>query len=167
MRQLFPRIVLLALLTAVFALPASAQETTDTPATSTGTLEFDPTVCYEFDDGSTLSDECIAMIEAYPTPPVVEVGQDGYTLDTYSFWRVGPDPIPTFDAANGGQNGEIAQGFNFVRAIDLSVEGWIQIEGGKWIRESDARYSQPSYLTGVTFDNALEYPFAFVLDLSR
>ena len=156
-------ITLLALLALGMAVSASAQ---DAPAAA-GTLEYDPTVCYEFTDGGPLSDECTAMIEAYPAPVVEPVEQDRFTLSTYSFWRVGPDPIPTFDAANGGQNGEIAQGFNFVRAIDLSVEGWIQIEGGKWIRESDARFSQPSFLTGVTFDNGLEFPFAFVLDLSR
>ena len=163
MQQLRTTITLLALLALGMAVPASAQEA---PAPASA-LEYDPTVCYEFTDGGELSDECLAMIEAFPTPPVEAVDQDRYTLSVYSFWRVGPEPIPTFDAANGGQNGEIAQGFNFVRAIDLSVEGWIQIEGGKWIRASDATYSQPSYLTGVTFDNGLEYPFAFVLDLSR
>lgn len=163
MQQLRITITLLALVAFGMAVPASAQET----SASSGVPEYDPSVCYEFNDGGELSEECLAMIEAYPVPPVENIDQDRYTLSTYSFWRVGPDPIPTFDAANGGQIGEIAQGFNFVRAIDLSVEGWIQIEGGAWIRESDATYSQPSYLTGVTFDDGLEYPFAVVLDLSR
>jgi hypothetical protein len=146
-------------------MPAAAQEATAEAAD--GTLEFDPTVCYEFNDGSPLSEECLAMIEAHPRPDVEAVEQDRYSLDTFSFWRVGPDPIPTFDGPGGGQNGEIAQGFNFVRAIDLSVDDWLQIQGGSWIRRSDATYSQPSFLTGVTFENGLEYPFAQVLDLSR
>jgi hypothetical protein len=154
MRRFIP-ISLFVLLIMVF--PAAAD-----------TLQFDPTVCAEFTDGGTLSDECLQMIETYPTPPDVEhVDQDRYTLDTYSFWRVGPDPIPTFDAPDVGPTGEIAQGFNFVRAIDLSNENWIQIEGGKWIRRSDATFSQPSYFTGVTIEDDLEYPFAFILDLSR
>ena len=86
---------------------------------------------------------------------------------TYSFWRVGPDPIPEFDAPDGNQISEIPQGFNFVSAIDLSIPDWIQIEGGKWIRKSDAKFVQPSFFTGVTLSNDLEYPFAFVLDKSR
>ena len=72
------------------------------------------------------------MIDAYPMPPnVTAIEQDRYTLDSYSFWRVGPDAIPTFDAPNTDPTGEIPAGFNFVNAIDLSVDGWIQIEGGQ------------------------------------
>ncbi|MFN8448207.1 MAG: L,D-transpeptidase [Anaerolineae bacterium] len=163
MRRLLPLFVLAVL---IFALPASAQDAAATEAADG--LPYDPTVCADFNDGGALGDACLAMIAAYPTPPeITPVEQDRYTLDTYSFWRVGPDPTPTFDAPGGGQNGEIPQGFNFVRAIDLSVDGWIQIEGGKWIQQDVARFSQPSYFTGVTLDDGLEYPFAFVLDLSR
>src|SRR3990167_7315426 len=110
MRRLIP---LFALLTVVFATPTAAADT----------LQYDPTVCADHTDGSALSDDCLTMIETYPVPPAVEaVEQYGYTLDTFSFWRAGPDPIPTFDVPSGNPNGEIAQGFNFVRAIDLSVD---------------------------------------------
>ncbi len=155
MRRLIPLFALLAL---ALAAPASAA---DTP-------KYDPTVCADHIDGSALDAACQQMIDAYPTPPeLTAVSQDKYTLDTYSFWRVGPDPIPTFDAANGNPIGEIAHGFNFVHAIDLSVDDWIQIEGGKWIQRADARFTQPSYFTGETISDGLEYPFAFILDKSR
>lgn len=138
------------------------------PAVSAQTLTFDPTVCAEHIDGSALSADCLAMIEAFPRPPhVEEIEQDGYTLDTYSFWRVGPDPVPTYSQPGGDPTGEIPQGFNFVRAIDLSIEGWMQIEDGRWLQQSMARWTQPSYFTGVTISDGLEYPFAWVLDLSR
>ena len=160
MRRVLPLLVLLAISTLVFAVPVAAQDTPE--------LAYDPTVCAEHQDGSDLPADCAAMIEAYPEPPNVEhVEQDRFTLDTYSFWRVGPEPIPTFDAPDVGPTGEIPQGFNFVNAIDLSVDGWLQIEGGKWIRRDDARFSQASYFTGVTIDDGLAYPFAFILDLSR
>lgn len=155
MRRLLP---LFALLTVVLAVPAAAADT----------LQYDPTVCAPFTDGGTLSAECQQMIATYPVPPDLQpVPQDKYTLDTYSFWRVGPDPIPTFDGPGGNQIGEIAHGFNFVRAIDLSVHDWIQIEGGQWIRSADARYSQPSYFTGDTISDGLQYPYGIILDLSR
>ena len=154
----FRRISLIAVLLLFGALSASAS---DQP------LVYDPSVCAEFTDGRPLSEACLAMIEAFPRPLVTEIPQDRYTLSFYSFWRVGPDPIPTFDSPNGAVNGEIPRGFNFVRAINLDVEGWLQIEGGRWIRRDDARFTQPSFLTGVEITDGLEHPFAFVLDLSR
>lgn len=137
------------------------------PATASEPTEFNPTVCEAFTDGGPLSVECEAMIEAFPRPPVEPISQDLFTLSHYSFWRVGPDPVPTFDAPGSGPTGEIPQGFNFVNVIDLSVDDWLQIEGGRWVRREDARYAEPSYFTGVTLPDGLEYPFAWVLDLSR
>ncbi len=157
MRRLIPLLVLLAAF--VIVAPAAADSSLPT---------FDPTVCSQFTTGGTLSDTCLQMIQDYPRPPDVKaVAQDKYTLDTYSFWRVGPKPTPEFDAANGNQDGVIPQGFNFVSAINTSVDGWIQIEGGQWIRTSDAKYTQPSYFTGETINDGLKYPFAFVLDKSH
>ncbi len=152
------RLLLFTLFLLLIAPAASAQDS----------LDFDPTVCAEHIDGSELDAECLAMIEAFPRPPHVEaIDLDAYTLDTYSFWRVGPDAIATYAAAGGDMNGEIPAGFNFVRAIDLSVEGWLQIEDGRWIQRDLARWTQPSYFTGVTIEDGLENPFAWVLDLSR
>lgn len=138
------------------------------PAVAAQTLEFDPTVCAEDNDGDELSADCVAMIEAFPRPPYVEsIEQDTYTMDNYSFWRVGPEPVATYAQPGSDPTGEIPQGFNFVRAIDLSVEGWMQIEDGRWLQRDVARWTRPSYFTGVTITDGLEYPFAWVLDLSR
>ena len=152
------RFLLIVLVLLAFALPASAA---DTP-------KFDPTVCAQFTTGGPLSAACQQIIATYPRPDVTPIEQDRYTLDHYSFWRVGPDPTPEFDAPDGNQISEIPHGFNFVSAIDLSHDGWIQIEGGNWIRKTDAKYSQASYFTGETLgNNDLTYPFAFVLDKSH
>lgn len=145
---------------AVLAFPSAAQEPS---------LEFDPTVCAEFNDGSELGADCLTMIETFPRPPhIEEIAEDRYTLSTYNFWRVvGDPPVATFDGPNGGVNGEIAAGYNFVRGIDSSVEGWLQIEGGSWMQADQLLYVQPSYFNGVTIQDGLENPFAFVLDKSR
>ena len=129
-------------------------------------IAYDPAVCAEFDDGRELSEACAAMIAAFPRPLVEEIPFDGYTLDTYSFWRVGPDPVPTFDGPGGNVTGEIPRGFNFVHAVDLSVEGWLQIVDGRWLRQDDARWTQPSFFKGVTLTEDVELPFAWVLDMS-
>jgi hypothetical protein len=136
-------------------------------AVNSQTLRFDPTVCAEYNDGGELGDECLEMIEAFPRPPVQPIPQDRFTLSYYSFWRIGPEATPTYDVPDGSPTGEIPAGFNFVRAVDLTNENWLQIEGGRWLRRSDARFAEPSYFTGVQITNGLEYPFAWVLDLSR
>ncbi|MDX2162640.1 MAG: L,D-transpeptidase [bacterium] len=138
---------------------------TATPRVSAG--GFDPSVCAAFTDGRELSAECAAMIAQFPRPIAEEVPLDGYTLSTYTFFRVGPDPTPTFDAPNGNVTGEIPQGFNFVRAVDLNVDGWLQIEDGRWLQRERAREANPSYFRGVTLSEETVYPFAWVLDLSR
>ncbi len=128
---------------------------------------FDPTVCAPFTDGGELSPECLAIIEANPRPLVNQVPLDAYTIDTYSFWRVGRDATPTYDAPGGNLIGEIPAGFNFVNAINTNVEGWLQIQGGQWIERNRATYAQPSFFRGVTLQSDTVLPFAFVLDLSR
>jgi hypothetical protein len=129
--------------------------------------KYDPTVCEGSDEAEELSESCLNMIEAFPRPVVGEIPEDRFTLSNYSFWRVGPDPVAKFDGPNGNVSGEIPRGFNFVNAVNTSVDGWLQIEGGDWIRTSDAQYREPSYFKGVKILNGLEHPFAFVLDLSN
>jgi hypothetical protein len=153
-------------ITAFGLTSATAQDTTLTEPI----MAYDPTVCQAFTDGSDLSAECLAMIEAYPRPALQPVMQDAVTLDNFSFWRVGGQtPVPTYDGPNGNLTGEIPIGFNFVRAIDWSVDGWLQIEGGRWITRDFATWTQPSFFTGVAIpeDFNPDYPFAWVLDLSR
>ncbi|MCC7448471.1 MAG: L,D-transpeptidase [Anaerolineae bacterium] len=137
------------------------------PAHAQNTLEYDPLVCTNDNAGKPLSPACADMIKAFPRPDVQEIKQDKQTLSAYSFWRVGPEPTNTYDQPNGAVTGQIPKGFNFVRAIDQSVDGWIQIQGGKWVNKADAKESSPSYFVGVTFPKGYKYPFAFVLDKSH
>lgn len=157
----FASFTCIVLLCALLVLPAAAQEAAEVPQA------YDPSVCENDNTGAPLSDACTAMIAAFPEPQVEDVAQDRYTLSSYSFWRIGPGATPTYDAPGGNVIGEIPAGFNFVRAIDFSVEGWLQIEGGQWISRATAVYSEASYFTGVLLDETdLDYPFAWVLDLS-
>jgi hypothetical protein len=151
-------VITLCLALVTIAFPAAAQQATPTA--------FDPSVCASAGEGEALTPACLAMIEAFPRPSVIEVPQDTSTLGLYSFWRVGPDAVPTYDAPGGNVVGEIARGFNFVNVIQRA-DGWLQIEGGQWIAEASASYREPSYFTGVQLLNGLEHPFAWILDLSR
>ena len=124
-------------------------------------LEYDPTVCW---DGNDKSDACYAMMQAFPKPDFENISPDSMTLDTYSFWQVGPDPVNLFDAPAGNVIGQIPAGYNFINAIDLSVDGWIQRVGGEWVERSGARYAEASYYTGVLVSEDWQYPFVEILD---
>ncbi len=152
-------LVMVAVLLLASSVMAQDQDDAETE------LVYDPTVCAGTAENG-LSDACLEMIEAHPRPVVEEIMQDRYSLSAYSFWRVGPDATPTYDAPGGNIIGEIAAGFNFVNAVDLSVDGWLQVEGGQWISRENATNSQASYFQGVTFEDGLEHDFAWVLDLS-
>jgi len=130
-------------------------------------LTFDPTVCDDA-DGGELTTACAAMIAAFPTPPNLEqIGQDRYTLSTYNFWRVARDGAPKYDSPNGNVIGSIPPGFNFVRGIDASVDGWLQTSDGSWLSTTVATYASPSYFTGFELTDGLDHQFGVILDLSR
>jgi L,D-transpeptidase catalytic domain len=131
---------------------------------------YDPSVCQTNAPGGPLPQACLDLIAAYPTPfDVQKVEQDRFTLGNYSFWRVGPDAVNYFDGPGGNVIGQIPPGFNFVNIVDQSVEGWLKTQDGRWLQKSDAKFSEPSYFTGVSIgpENALKFPFAFVLDKSN
>jgi hypothetical protein len=142
-----------------------AQEATPDPLAPTGYLFTEPDVC-AYTPGQSASAACLALIEESPRPGLENINQDRSTLDLYSFWQVGPDAVNKYDAPGGGAVGQIPAGYNFVNAIDFSVEGWLQIEGGEWIsrEEANARYAEPSYFTGVEIPEGWTQTFAWVLD---
>ncbi|MEL6269601.1 MAG: L,D-transpeptidase [Chloroflexota bacterium] len=155
-------VVLAALALLVVALPAAAQDLAQP------IFSYDPSVCVDDNDGGELSARCRLMIEAYPQPANAErIQLDTSTLGFYSFWRVGPEATPLYGAPGGGIVGDIPAGYNFVTATDLTNSEYIQIQGGQWVRRSDAQYTVPSNFTGATINDGLEHEFAFVLDLSR
>ncbi len=136
------------------------------PINAQAPTEINPDVCATQNTGGDLSADCLAMIKAFPHPNVKEIGQDKQTLDSYSFWKVGPAAVSEYDSPNGSVVGEIPRGYNFVSAVNLSVDGWLQIQGGHWIKRDIAKLTKPSFFTGVTLPDHLKYPFAWVLDKS-
>jgi hypothetical protein len=144
-----------SLITAV--LPAQAQ---------TAPTDYDPSACVNDTAGKPLSDTCAAMIQAFPRPNVKDIPQDVATITSYSFWKIGPDATDEYDKPDGSVVGQIPKGYNFISATNQSVEGWLQIQGGQWIKKGKSTLSKPSYFNGVTLPDGLKYPFAWVLDKS-
>lgn len=141
-------------------LPSAATPTAAAP--SEGPRIFDAPEC-AYVEGQPTSQACLDLMARYPKPDVTPIRVDSYTMETYSFWRVGPDPVNTYDGPNGSVIGQIPQGFNFVNVVN-SVDGWIQSENGQWISTADASYRRPSYFTGVLLPEGWNQPFGWILD---
>jgi hypothetical protein len=135
---------------------------TTNPNVSVPVQVFEPPQC-AYVEGQSASQACIELMAQYPEPNVTPINLDSYTFDSYSFWRVGPDPVNTFDAPNGNVNGQIPQGFNFVNVIN-QTDGWIQASDGGWISTNDALYKAPSTFVGVTLPEGWNQPFGWILD---
>ncbi len=138
-------------------------------------LEYDPSVCAAAESDSAASRversvvaaesaDCLAMMEAFPRPELERVQQDAFTLSSYSFWRVGPQAVPLYSAPGGQMIGQMPAGFNFVNAINTSVDGWIQEESGRWILRDDAELMQASGFRGMLLPADWTHPYAIILD---
>jgi hypothetical protein len=142
--------VLLVGVLIALAMPASAQ--------------VDFAACAGYDPANELPSDCLLLMESYPDPTVININEDRYTLYNYSFWKVNVVDAPVFDAPGGGVVRAYPAGFHFVRAIDASVEGWVQIEDGGWMQTADLKFSPASDFTGVQLLDGLNNPFAWALD---
>ncbi len=135
---------------------------------------YDPSVCAADGDladapleqaiAAAESADCLAMMEAFARPELERAPEDWRTLGAYSFWRVGPDAVPLYNAPGGQVIGQMTAGFNFVNAINTSVEGWIQRVGSEWIRAEDTKPVNASRFTGMLLPDDWAHPYAIILD---
>lgn len=144
-------IALLVTLMILFALNVPAQ------------ARFDVSACEGTEPQTEISSECMAVMEAFPKPTVIQVPKDTRTLSNYSFWRVTNSSPNLYDAPNGSVVRQMGAGFNFVSVVNASVDGWVQIETGEWMRDEDVEYRQASQFSGVRILDGLENRFAWVL----
>lgn len=121
--------------------------------------------CDDIDETNLVpDDDCLAIMQQFPEPTVIEIPRDGFTLFNYSYWRVITDgPANVYDAPAGNVIRTIEPGFNFVIVTDTSVEGWYGIQGGGWMQATDLRYVPASEHRGVQILDGLQQPFGWVM----
>lgn len=134
------------------------------PARSAQAIGFAECATVTFEN-PTPTPECLSLIEAHIDPVLIPVARDGYTLSNYSYWRVVTEgAAPVFDSPNGGLLREIEPGFNFVIATDTSSNpGWIAIQEGGWMRDTDLNFVPASEFRGVQVLDGLAQPFGWVM----
>jgi hypothetical protein len=112
----------------------------------------------------TPSELCMQVMTARPAPSYAQVPLDSGTINTYSFYKVIGTTQNVYNAPNGAITRSLGAGFNFVRVLDAnSSPGWVQIEGGEWMRAEDLELVAPSDLRGLQIDDGLADPFAWIL----
>ncbi len=139
---------------------------------TTSEIVYDPSVCQaQRNSGGPVeaavqaaqSAECLAIIAAYPRPDLERIPEDKSTLRR-SYWRLNTAGTNLYDAPGGQLIGAIPAGFNFVQATDAQVEGWVQREGGEWLRSSDGKPEPPSNFVGFALPQDWQHPFAIIVD---
>ncbi len=100
----------------------------------------------------------------HPEPDVRPLAVNEAELNRYAFRRLSSEAGTTLFNAPGGQAvGGIDPGFNYVSVVSYQ-EGWVQIAGGQWVRESDTVVARPSDFAGVLLpEEGLDYTMAWVL----
>jgi hypothetical protein len=151
-------IFLILIFLAVLGQPAIAQENlTDCLATpnENGCRAGLPAARYQM-----LLDE----MTLHPEPNVRPLPPNEVELGRYAFRKLtNPAGTTYYDAPGGNPAGTIDPGFNFVSVISHQ-DGWIQINPGQWVPESDSVVARPSTFAGVLLPaEELKYPMAWVV----
>jgi hypothetical protein len=106
---------------------------------------------------------CLEVMRQRPVPSYTRAPLDTVTINNYSFWKVTNGAAQAYATPGGGLTRAYGGGFVYVRAIDESVPGWIQIEGGDWLKTEDLEKVAPSEVTGLLIDDGLKEEYAYIL----
>ncbi len=103
----------------------------------------------------------------YPEPDVRPLPPNDHELERFSFRRlINSEGTPVFNAPNGEQIRFIDVGFNYVSVEEISG-GWVRINPGQWVRESDTVAVQPSTFAGVFVNPDAPYTMAWIVYPTR
>ena len=107
---------------------------------------------------------CLAAIQANPAPAVSTLPVDATEVGAYSFYRLMPNG-PIYNAPNGSIIGNVGEGFNFV-GVYGTQDGFAKLRNGTWVLQDALKPTSASSFSGVSLDQALPYPMAWVIQSS-
>ncbi|MEL6150370.1 MAG: L,D-transpeptidase [Chloroflexota bacterium] len=151
------KILLLAIVAVLGALPALANDTVD--PTTVPFADACTGITLENPEPSEL---CLQVMALRPTPDYRRIDADNATINKYSFYKVNENSN-VFAAPGGAVTRNLGPGFNYVSAIDTSNPNWIQITGGEWMSTNDVNLVTPSDERGFVIDDNLANEYAYIL----
>lgn len=100
----------------------------------------------------------------HPEPDVSPVPINEDEINRFAFRRlINPGGTTVYNAPNGQPIGGVAAGFTYV-TVQRRQDGWIEINPGEWVLETDTAVARPSRFAGVLFNSDTpEYTLAWVL----
>lgn len=99
----------------------------------------------------------------HPTPDVRVVPPNEKELARFSYHRLtNAGGTAIHDGPNGNVIRTLDPGFNYV-TIKRTVDGWVEINPGEWVRQSDTSVNRPSRFSGVLINPHQKYDFAWVV----
>jgi hypothetical protein len=108
--------------------------------------------------------QLLAQMQAHPAPEVTDVAVDIHEVHSFSFYKVLPGTV-TYDEPNGNATGQLSDGFNFV-IIHGIKDGYALLRDGRWVKRTALRQTYASPFSGVTFNGALPFPMAWIVQAS-
>ena len=137
--------------------PASAEGCLQTP-NSNGCRAGLPVLQYQ-----QLLDEMVLFQE----PDVRPLPTNESEVRRFAFRRlVSQTGTAIYDGPNGNQVGFLEAGFNYV-TVGQTAEGWVEINPGQWVRDSDTNVARPSEFSGVFVNPDSKYTLAWILQPVR
>lgn len=107
----------------------------------------------------------LGAMTAHPAPAVVPIGADAAELRRYSLWQLDRKNVTLYDSPGGAPLGTVDPGYTFV-VPKTQVEGWMEIEPGKWVSRSNLNGTRASSFTGVRL-GALPYPMGWIVRATK
>jgi hypothetical protein len=100
----------------------------------------------------------------HPHANVEQVPPNESEITRFAFRQIrNAAAIAIYDAPAGNAIGTLDAGYNFV-TVQGYQDGWVEINAGQWVAESDTIVARPSEFSGVVIDEiGLDYPMAWVL----
>jgi lipoprotein-anchoring transpeptidase ErfK/SrfK len=103
----------------------------------------------------------LGQMAANPQPQLARAPVDAAELRRYSLIQIDRSDVATYDSPGGQQTGTVNPGYSFV-IPKSQVDGWAEIEPGKWVSKSNLSGTRASAFSGV-FYSGPPHPMGWVL----
>lgn len=159
--RLFTLVITMTILLSAVAAYHPAQAT-NTPLPDRASPLSGHAACAGVSYATPSTPECDALMASRPTPNVTPIPVDFGIVADEQFIRFNKNNVAVYDAPNGNLVETLVTGYTYFTPSKIE-DGWAQIRPDRWVSLQDARFASPSTFSGVTINDGLDMPFAWIL----